>query len=284
MTALDEHYKGWNTSGHLETFDLWNGFSNRYFNYVYGSFAEQHYLNRAVRALDRPDILDVGCATGTTYRFLRNTNAEGTYTYRGVDLSEPAVRKSQSLYPGVDFSVKGQEPLMDYVKRQYDIVYSRDTVMHQTAPYTFLNELAAAARRFLVLRLRTRDKGETVTDVERSCQMHYEAHWMPYIVLNTDELIERIRELPNVAKVTLNRSYEVLGGHNQRFLPKDLYFQSTGGAETAVLIAFDPDAAPAEMEVVFDSFLEGHAYQRANRWRRYAYAAVNRIEQRIGLR
>lgn len=108
-------------------------------------------------------------------------------------------------------------------------MFSRDTILHQTGPYEFLQELLSVASKALILRVRTRDVGDTVLDVERSCQMHYDQHWMPYIVLNTDEFIDFLKKDKRVSKVTLNRSYEILGGQNYRYLPKDLYFSSAGG-------------------------------------------------------
>ena len=66
----------------------------------------------------------------------------------------------------------------------------------------------------MIIRLRTRDHGETEFDISKSCQMHYDKFWMPCIVLNIDELISYFKNNNNVVKVTMNRSYEVLGGVN----------------------------------------------------------------------
>jgi hypothetical protein len=70
-----------------------------------------------------------------------------------------------------------------------DVVFCRDVVLHQLDPYGFLSTLLDIAAKALVLRLRTRDVGATVLNAEISCQYHYDRHWVPYIVLNTDELI-----------------------------------------------------------------------------------------------
>ena len=68
--------------------------------------------------------------------------------------------------------------------------------------------------------------------------MHYDKHWMPYIVINTDELLDFIINVRKPASIRINKSYEILGGNNYRYLPKDLYFSSAGGAETSILIDF----------------------------------------------
>lgn len=53
--------------------------------------------------------------------------------------------------------------------------------------------------------------GKTVLDPEQSCQYHY-GGWMPYIVLNLDELIEHIKgEWPR-SEILVCRNHMVLGG------------------------------------------------------------------------
>jgi SAM-dependent methyltransferase len=276
----DANYQGWNTKGHLDTFDVWNRQTDAHFNFAYGCFAEQRFLQSAVESLAKPSVLDVGCATGTTYRFLRNAVGLTGFSYRGVDLSQPAIEKAKRLYPGVDFAVKEREPLPAYLGRRYDIVYSRDTIMHQTEPLKFLDELLDAADRRLIVRLRTRDSGPTEFDVERSCQAHYDGYWMPYVVLNSEELIAHLRSRPFVREIRINRSYEVLGGHNLRYLPKDLYFATAGGAETAVSIGIERAGSQAPAEVHSETQLEGHAYLRRHRLKRYAYAVLSRVARR----
>lgn len=270
-------YEGWNTRNHLQEFDGWNAQSDAHFNFVYGCFAEQQFLKKAFFATPRPKILDVGCATGTTFRYIRNFAKGRDFDYLGVDLSQPAIDRARALYPETKFVKKGHEKLIDFIGGRRDIVCSRDTVMHQTQPYEFLAELLDVAEKFLTLRLRTRDRGATVFDVEASCQAHYDKFWMPYIVLNIDELIAFLKAHPAVARVTFNRSYEVLGGHNLRFLPKDLYFTDAGGAETSVLIELSRGSVQDGVEVQFDDRLQGHAYLRQHRLRRYAHAAMSRL-------
>ena len=277
MTGKIQSYEGWDTDSHLQTFNVWNRQSNPHFNFVYGCFSEQRYLRSALFSLTDPRILDVGCATGTTYRYLRNVSGGRKFSYLGVDLSQPAIDRAKSLYPGVDFRKKGHEKLIDFAGGMYDVVCSRDTVLHQTHPYEFLRELLDVAGRFLILRLRTRDKGDTVLDIEQSCQMHYDRYWMPYIVLNTDELISFLKSFPAVSRIVLNRSYEVLGGQNYRYLPKELYFTAAGGAETSLLIELSREKSGGAAVIEYDGTLQGRAYLRQHRMRRYAYAVASLI-------
>ena len=72
MKTLDKEYLGWDTDSHVQAFDLWNKKSNFEFNFTYGNFAEQRYLLNHVKSNKGSSILDVGCASATSYRFLKN--------------------------------------------------------------------------------------------------------------------------------------------------------------------------------------------------------------------
>lgn len=274
-----KYYEGWDTDSHRREFDRWNAQSDAHFRFAYGCFAEVRYLASVVQTFERPSILDVGCATGTTYRYL-SLVAGRPFDYVGVDLSAAAIDRAKELHPRADFREKGLERLLEFTGRKYDIVFSRDTVLHQVDPYEFLAQLLEVTGRFLVLRLRTRDVGDTVFDIEQSCQMHYDRYWMPYIVLNIDELIGRLKG-PSVARITVNRSYEVLGGQNYRYLPKELYFARTGGAETSLLIEIVRAGTHSATEIVHERVLEGQAFLRLNRMRRYQYAAWSALLRRL---
>ena len=282
MHKLGQSYIGWNTESHLRKFDHWNRKINLEFDFVYGCFSEQTYLLESVKLLENPEIFDIGCATGTTYRFLYNKIRGSGYSYTGLDLSKSAIERARSLYPGVNFLTSNGERLYELLGLKADIVYSRDTIMHQESPYDFLDQLIEITERFLIIRLRTRDHGETEFDVSKSCQMHYDNYWMPYVVLNIDELISYIKSKNNVIKVTINKSYEILGGQNSRFLPKDLYFEKTGTAETSIMIELDAAKQKGEIEIVHDKKIQGHQFLRRNRfnYKYLIYRAMSKFRNR----
>lgn len=280
MNKLNDDYAGWDTENHAKTFDLWNRKSGPEFDFYYGAFAENQYLVQAVKDNASPSICDVGCATGTTLRYLTRRFGAGGYDYKGIDLSGAAIARANSLYPGANFQQVMPGPIRETLGRGFDIVFSRDTVLHQTDPYGFLTQLLALADKTLILRLRTRDSGGSVLDHSLSCQMHYDQHWMPYIVLNTDELLAWIAASGRASRITINRSYEVLGGMNYRFLPKELYQTSAGGAETSLRIDLDPAQASATPNIVEDKTLQGHNFLRANRLKRLSYAMLSKVTMR----
>ena len=126
----------------------------------------------------------------------------------------------------------------DFNKKKFDIVYSRDTVLHQKDPWKFIDDLILKVKKHLILRLRTRNKGETILDLNRSCQLVPGEKWVPYIVLNYNELIQYLKKY-NFKLISTNRSKVVLGGKNNRFLDKALYLKETEGAETSIFASYE---------------------------------------------
>ena len=74
---------GWDTQDHLKEFDHWNKMNNYEFIFKYGSFEEQKYLKERIKNFKNPSILDFGCATGTTNKYLRLTAKNIKYKYKG---------------------------------------------------------------------------------------------------------------------------------------------------------------------------------------------------------
>jgi len=271
------HYDFWNKKAHYRRFNFWLGFRNFYFNWIYGNFQEQRYLLKKINAINKRgiSIIDIGCATATTLRFLLNNNINN-FSYTGVDLSSGMIKYCKMKYkkhkflktlPNINFYKK--------FKKKFDLVYSRDTVLHQTDPFGFLNNLINLTGRFLIIRLRTRDVGKTELNYKKSCQKHYGNNWAPYIVINTNELLSFLKKYPKISKITLNRSYQILGGVNERYLPKDLYLEKTKGAETTILIE-KSEKSIKNKKIKFDNDLEGHLFQFKHKYLNFIYLLINK--------
>ena len=256
MNKLNKSYEGWDTNEHLNEFNFWNNLSNYEFNFRWGSFRENQILIEKLKKDD--NLLEVGCATGTTVRWLTNNNTLKSINYLGIDLSDTAIKKAEYLHPNSEFKKVDVGPLNNYYNK-YDYVFSRDTVMHQQNPFQFLEELIKCAKKSVILRIRSRDNGKTDFNFEDNCQLHYDKFWMPYIVLNIDELINFLKKLKIVKSIEINRSYEVLGGNNKRFLPKDLYFKLAGGAETTIEINLDRENKSNSLKVLYNNSIEGRS-------------------------
>lgn len=182
-------------------------------------------------------LLEIGCATGEFYRYLRIRYPKARYV--GMDISQVAIQRAKEKYPGADFYVTDPDlSILEGLQAfrwgpKQPVVYSKDVLHHQVDPWRFLAQLLEVTETALILRTRTRDQGKTVLDPDRSCQYHYKG-WMPYLVLNLQELIDFIRSRHPECHLIVYRNRMVLGGKENRFLPKECYLPETGTAETAV--------------------------------------------------
>ena len=266
MANLSDSHKGWNTPEHLNLFNTWNQQNFLDFAKTYGSFEENKYLIKTMQEYREianrvPRVLDVGCATGTTLRYLKQNFKIKDINYLGLDVSSTAIKEAQRLH-GKYFKHVDQDWSKNIEK--FDVTYSRDTVMHQEDPYSYFDNLLNISEEYLILRLRTRDTGKTDFDTNTNCQAHYSEFWMPYIVLNIEELCEFLKSKQCIKEVTINRSYDILGGHNRRFLPKELYFSDAGGSETSILIKFDRKNPIDNINFKLTFNVEGHNYIKNN--------------------
>ena len=240
----------WADKTHAEVFDYLHKMPKLIVKRHYETFNEGRLLKKFKDDIQGNIFYEIGCATGELYRYI--TNFMSDFTYQGFDISVPALERASSKYTNANFNLieNGFEGIIKNHGRP-DIVWCRDVILHQEKPYEFLNNIINLAKNTSIVRLRTRDLGETVFDTQASCQLHWDKYWVPYIVLNTDEMIEKIKENEDINKIIVSRSYEALGGRNFRFLPKELYFTSAGTAETAVLIQ-KGERLNGEVEILYD--------------------------------
>lgn len=245
-------YSDWQSAGHAGLFDARSVLSPRSLIRNYESFNDVRILGEWLAASSGPaTLLEVGCATGEFHRYLRLAHPQ--VEYHGVDISRPAIAKACEKYPQGRFYVTrpeaaiGQEMASLGIPARPEVLYSKDVVHHQTDPYGFLSQLLEIPSRLLVLRTRTRDQGPTVLDPDLSCQYHYQG-WMPYIVLNLDELLGQIHSRVPQAEILATRNRMILGGRENRYLPKDCYLPETGTAETSVGIFLHPEQ-PGRIQV-----------------------------------
>lgn len=200
---------------------------------VYNQFNECQIATCLSKSVDVNSIMDVGCATGRFYRFFKEIFPKATY--RGYDISKVAIDHANSLYPNTEFSTFTGDPTTIQSPAP-DLLFCRDVLLHQPNPKDFLSQLYQTAGKYLLMRVRTREIGETELDISLSCQYHY-GDWVPYIVFNTKELTNLFSEYhPRPAKIDIVRHPDILGGQMNRFLPKELYYPETGTAETAILV------------------------------------------------
>ena len=230
-------YADWQDHRHASHFDFGYALDNRNLVRHYESYNDVRLLNERIDRSKDITLFEVGCATGEFYRYLR-IKYPGV-GYYGIDISQPAIALAKERYPKARFFVTGPEAKLSASLKElsmpenHEIVYAKDVILHQTRPFEFLSDLVKIASEALVIRCRTRDHGPTELDPEHSCQYHY-GGWMPYIVMNLDEMISYIREKASRSEIVVYRNHMILGGQNNRYLPKDCYLKATGTAETAI--------------------------------------------------
>ena len=234
---MAEWYSDWQHQQHVVQFDGRAHLSDTNLARSFEAFNDVRLLNERVERHREGTLVEVGCATGEFHRYLRLGYPK--IRYCGFDISEPAITRARGKYPqGHFFLCRPGTPLRESMREcglsgRPDLLYAKDVVHHQASPFEFMDDLLASAAEALIMRLRTRDVGATELDPERSCQYHYNG-WMPYIVMNVQEVIDRIRRALPASELVVYRHHIVLGGRLNRFLPKACYLPDTGTAETAV--------------------------------------------------
>ena len=265
----------WNKDEHKEAFDVWNKMSKNYFKFLFGCFYENQYLINYLKKNPNLNLIDVGCGTAPLLRYLKLKKV--LVDYFGVDISESCIQRAKVIHEKNYFKkITTQNLAEQFDGKKYDVVYSRDTVPHQLEPLKFIKSLIGVTKDTLVLRLRTRDLGSTIYDFEHSCQYMAGDEWVPYIVINCDELIEFFKSLSIVKKIIMNKSYTILGGQNSRFLEKNLYLKKTGTAETTMIISIDRNAKE-EFKLYESSDIEGQNYIKKSKYKNFFFKILDKL-------
>lgn len=249
---MPDWYGRWQAQDHARHFDGRAGLSRRLLARNLERFNDVSLLNEWSKSAGDFSLLEVGCATGELYRYLGFRHPRAGYC--GLDISRSGIDRAREKYPQGKFLLS--EPGKSITENlrllglplKWDVVYSKDVLHHQVDPWGFVTHLLEAAGAALILRIRTRDRGPTVLDPELSCQYHY-GGWVPYVVVNLEELLEFLKRRAPAAEVLAYRSHMVLGGVENRFLPKECYLPETGTAETAVGVFLKTDQ-PRRVQVI----------------------------------
>ena len=229
--STDEMRETWQQESHAELFDVWAELGVKHLGQMYEMFNEIGLLLEYKDDIAGTEFVEIGCATGELHRYLLNYHPE--YAYTGYDISVAALDRAKAKYPEGTF--KRVDPDLTDVEPKPAVIFSRDVVIHQVDPFGFLRRLVGLASEATFLRLRTRDEGSTELDPDISCQFVY-GKWVPYMILNVDEMIGIIRDVLPHCGISIVKNYMILGGQVNRFVPKACYYEETGTAETAVCI------------------------------------------------
>lgn len=266
-------YDAWQGESHARMFGVWDSAPVSRLMKFCDQFNDFHMYRDIVGRSECQTLLDVGCATGRFFRYFQKTWPG--MSYRGIDISESAIEYASSTFPSGDFQTFNGD-LTTVAGMESDLVFCRDVVHHQIDPLKFITDLYSISRKYIIIRMRTRESGETVFEPTQSCQYTNE-NWVPYMVFNRFELTDFIRSLsPAPKRVDIVRSPMVLGGRSGRYLPRELYLQESGGSETSLLIEKGADLNSGETIVSVSSSVETAGYERAW-WARFLARAARKF-------
>ncbi len=280
-TGTIHAHDAWRKPIHAECFDVWADLPLRALAKTYESFNEVRLFKTYRSSIEGRTFLEIGCATGELYRYMR-AYFPG-FEYYGFDISGPAVERAKAKYPKGNFFVCDEDlsNLRDHAPSPA-VLFARDVVLHQPQPFEFLIRLLSLPAEAAVLRIRSRDKGESVLDPERSCQWHY-GRWVPYMVLNIDEVIGVIKDNAAFEFIHVLRSYRQLGGRHNRFLPKECYYPETGTAETAIFVKLARERI-SDPEIRIESMPDAHprltVFERGTAFLKRRFKAARRRRAR----
>jgi hypothetical protein len=213
--------------------------------------------------IKEPKFLEIGCATGELYRYMKAYFPR--FEYYGFDISEAAIVRAKEKYQTGNFFICNEDLSNIHNScKSPAVLFTRDVLIHQPKPFEFLTKLISIPSEAAILKIRTRDQGNSILDPELSCQW-YNQKWIPYMVLNIDEVIDTIKKNVAIASLIIFKNYQQLGGLNNRFLPKDCYYPETGTAETAIFIKLASEKVPnpiIEIESRVESKLNYTIFER----------------------
>ena len=255
--AISRTHEPWLEESHTEAFDRWSKFTSRELRKNFENFNEIQMFMENSQHIKGSEFVEIGCATGELHRYMKDYHSR--FDYYGFDVSESVIKRASQKYPHGNFFVCSPDlaNLNEHITSPA-VLIARDVVHHQATPFEFLTQLVSIPAEAAMFRLRTKDVGDTILDPEFSCQRVYQK-WVPFIVMNIDELVESIKKVRNFSALYVRKHYEQLGGFNGRFLPKDCYLSETGTAVTTVFIRFSEEFVPNPVVVI-----EGKQESRAS--------------------
>jgi hypothetical protein len=272
MPVLNSNWSAaWRGVEHQAEFDKLAQYSGKRLHQYWERFNEVNLLRSNAANIQGDDLLGLGCATGEFYRYIRSVLPR--FRYHGCDIDERLVNRARQKYPGTPF-FESAEDLSNILDRcpKPTVVFNRDVIPFCAEPFVYLQRLLTLPSSTAILRLRTRDHGQTELDPDKSCQLLH-GKWIPYMILNVDEMVACITDTRTAKLVHIQKNYEILGGTNFRYLPKECYYPETGTSSTAVLIHFTEHRVTQPTVVVEARPDAAPLGAFSNKWRR----ALNRI-------
>src|SRR5438477_10524052 len=94
---LAKWWSDWQSADHAVKFDFRASVPDRILVRDFESFNDVGLLNNVLETGDDKAFLEIGCATGDFFRYMRIRHPK--VPYNGVDVSRPAIERAKSKYP-----------------------------------------------------------------------------------------------------------------------------------------------------------------------------------------
>lgn len=150
--------------------------------------------------------LDIGCAAGGFCAIMRSFNP--TLEYTGLDIIPAFVETAKAAHPEGRFVV-GDGIVFETPDDSYDLVYSSGILHVNSRWKDILTSGYAQAKRYLLadFRLTTRSGCEGTFRVDFDQTGKGAGRALPYVILNTSELVSTLRELSPPPRAITLRGY-----------------------------------------------------------------------------
>ncbi len=120
-------------------FDVHGAMENRHWWFVARARIIRQILQEIVGDDDKRMIVDVGCGTGGMVNFLADD-----FRFLGLDLSETAISKAKTLYPGRSFKSGDVQDHINSLKNETSVFLLMDVLEHIKNDKMFLHDLIEA--------------------------------------------------------------------------------------------------------------------------------------------
>jgi GT2 family glycosyltransferase/glycosyltransferase involved in cell wall biosynthesis len=110
---------------------------------------------RTLIRTENMSVCDWGCAQGDGTDVLRSEL--GVNKVVGIDFSETAINQAAARYPGIQFLAQDWLSQPTTTSKQFDVVFSSNTLEHFARPYDVLSQISAHAGKMLILALPFRE-------------------------------------------------------------------------------------------------------------------------------
>tara|TARA_Y100000991_G_C21919902_1_gene326038 strand:- start:101 stop:1030 length:930 start_codon:yes stop_codon:yes gene_type:complete len=153
------------------------------------NFSERDSVRNKCVVPNGESVLEVGCAGGKAYEFLKSQNAVSDLTdYTGIDVSEKGIKNCVKNFPEANWI---NADLTSYkFDRKYDFTFERIAVHHMPNPLKIIDNLASITNKSLATGFVSCYEGSTISDLRLARYRHANGEFVYFDIINPFEVCE----------------------------------------------------------------------------------------------